>query len=368
MSSSSDQPGMPLSEFAKRVFVFLSVVLFFFLLVTFVKSAITIILIIFSAILVAIVFYWLSIQLQQLIKIPHIAALIIVVVITMGVLTTSGIFVAPKVYEQGKVLAVKVPNAFYSLQIYLLQYDWGEEFIQTVIPDGLKDDQDPPSEQEQTEQQEQMNQWVKAAFGIFGSALNILVGFLIVIILAVYIAYEPGVYLRGFIRLFPLSYRERIHYVFQETGTTLRWWMAGQLVSMTVVGILTLIVLSIFNVPLALVLAVVTGFTTLIPIIGATLGLIPALAMALTVSPHTGLMVTIFYIIIQNIEGNFLTPIIHRKSISLPPVLILVVQMILLQIIGVFGVLLAMPIIASLMVFVRLFYIEDVLGDYPENS
>jgi predicted PurR-regulated permease PerM len=358
-----------LMNFTQRVVIFAAVVIICILFILFIAETINILLLIFSAVLVAIVFYWLSKKLQQLIKVSHRIALLIVVFVTLSGLIISGIYVAPKIYKQSRELAVKIPSAWYSLQIYMLQYEWGEEFINNVVPDALKqDDTEKQSDSDGVNSNDQISQWIRTIFGVFGSALNILIGLLFVIILAVYIAYEPQTYLDGFLQLIPQNYRNRLQSVFNKSAHILRWWMAGQLISMSVVGILAIIVLTVFSVPLALIIGVVTAFTTLIPIVGATIGLIPALAISLTVSPKTALWVTIFYIIIQNIEGNFLTPVIHRKSISLPPVLILIVQLILLKLIGVFGVILAIPLTATGIVFIKNLYIEDVLNDYPAND
>ncbi len=100
-----------------------------------------------------------------------------------------------------------------------------------------------------------------------------------------------------------------------------------------------------------------------IPNLGPVLAFIPALLVALSEGMMKALYVSIFYLIVQNIEGNFLTPMIQRKFIHVPPVLILSIQVLLMTLIGFLGILLAMPLLACIMVLVQMLYVEDVLGD-----
>jgi predicted PurR-regulated permease PerM len=73
--------------------------------------------------------------------------------------------------------------------------------------------------------------------------------------------------------------------------------------------------------------------------------------------------VFLFYVIIQTIEGMFITPMVHRKAIVVPPVLILSVQVILFQLIGLIGVILAMPLMACAVVLTQMIYIEGILKE-----
>jgi len=108
-------------------------------------------------------------------------------------------------------------------------------------------------------------------------------------------------------------------------------------------------------------LDVVTALMTFIPNFGPLIAAVPALLLAFSVSPMTGVYVLILLLVIQNLEGAFITPIIHRNMIALPPALIISVQVLLAAGVGFIGLLVAMPLVAVTMVLVERLYVEDVL-------
>jgi len=116
------------------------------------------------------------------------------------------------------------------------------------------------------------------------------------------------------------------------------------------------------------VLGAFTAIMTFIPNLGPIIAAIPTLGIALTVSVDTAIYVLIFYTILQSIEGYFITPMIHRRAINVPPVLIITVQFLIFYLVGFLGVLLAMPLIGCVMVLVKRLYIEDILGDQLADS
>ena len=201
------------------------------------------------------------------------------------------------------------------------------------------------------------------ATGLISSTFGMLANVVIVSVIGIYLAADPELYLRGVQRLVPIGRREPARALLMELGRTLRWWMVGQLVSMTAVGLLSYAGLSLLGVPLALTLAVVAFFLTFIPFIGPLLSAIPVVLVALSEGPTTALYAFLLYSAIQLLEGYLLTPNVQRRSVALPPALTIAAQVLLGVLVGALGVILATPLAATALVVVNRLYVEETLGD-----
>ena len=122
-------------------------------------------------------------------------------------------------------------------------------------------------------------------------------------------------------------------------------WVRGQSILMLVIGVFTYAGLSILNVPYALPLALLAGLMEVVPNLGPTLSAIPAIAIAyLDISPVMGLIVFCFYVIVQQLENNFIVPKILRDNADVNPLVAIVSMMIGFKIYGIMGGLLAVPV------------------------
>ena len=144
--------------------------------------------------------------------------------------------------------------------------------------------------------------------------------------------------------------------VFNRMQKKLGLWLRGQLILCLVIFILTYIGLLILGVKYALIIAVIAGLTEFIPYLGPVLGAIPAVFIAFTQSPTLALFTAILYIIIQQIENNFLVPKIMQKAVGLNPIVSIVAIMIGFSVGGVVGALLSIPVATAGTVLV-----EDML-------
>ena len=119
----------------------------------------------------------------------------------------------------------------------------------------------------------------------------------------------------------------------------------------------------ILGIPVALALGIIAGITNVIPYIGPFLGGTPAVLFALTQGPREALYVLILFIVIQQLEGNVIMPLIQRRAAGLPPVMTIFGVIGFGVLFGLPGVLVAAPLMVVAMVLVQRLYIEDVLGD-----
>jgi predicted PurR-regulated permease PerM len=202
-----------------------------------------------------------------------------------------------------------------------------------------------------------------AAAGALMTTLGALGTILIIVILGGFVAANPGLYLRGVGKLVPQRHRSRFSEVVGLTGYGLRWWLLGQLVSMAMLGISTGIGLYLFGIDLWLGLALLTALLTFIPFLGPILAGIPIVAVAFADGLDTGLFVLGFYLVVQTIEGNIITPMIQERAVMMPPALLIGMQVLFGALFGLPGLILAAPLTVVGMIAVNTLYIEDVLGD-----
>lgn len=185
--------------------------------------------------------------------------------------------------------------------------------------------------------------------GILSSAFGLLGTIAVILIAGLYFAMSPAIYVDGLLRLVPEGHRPEARKLLLTAGTALWSWTIGQAFDMLAVGLASGIGLGFLGVPLAMALGVVAGLCNFIPYIGAILGAIPAVLIALSQGTRTGLMVAGLYCVIQFLEGNVLAPLIQRHAVHMPPALAILSQTVFGTILGVPGLILASPLTAALL-------------------
>jgi predicted PurR-regulated permease PerM len=211
------------------------------------------------------------------------------------------------------------------------------------------------------------NQLVGGAGAFVGNTLGVILSFLLVIVLTLMTLAEPLSYRKAFIQLFPSFYRRRVDGILNECEIALGRWVIGALISMSVIAFLSLIGLSVLQVPLPLAHAVVAGFLNLIPNIGPTLSVIPPMTIALLDSPLKSGFVLILYFLIQQFESNVLTPYVMAQQVSLLPAVTLIAQVFFATFFGFLGLLLALPLTVVAQVWIREALIKDILNQWSAS-
>lgn len=211
------------------------------------------------------------------------------------------------------------------------------------------------------------NQLLGGAGAFVGNTLGVILSFLLVLVLTLMTLAEPLSYRKAFIQLFPSFYRRRVDGILDECEVALGGWVIGALISMSVITLLSLIGLSVLQVPLPLAHAVVAGLLNLIPNIGPGLSVIPPMTIALLDSPLKSGFVLILYFLIQQFETNILTPYVMAQQVSLLPAVTLIAQVFFATFFGFLGLLLALPLTVVAQVWVREVLIKDILNQWHTN-
>jgi len=175
---------------------------------------------------------------------------------------------------------------------------------------------------------------------IFGGLFS-LVGILVITFYIVLI--EDG--FKKFISsVSPVKYQPYLLQLSERLQIRLSHWIKGQLILSLVIGTACFIGLVILGIPYALVLGLIAGLTEFIPYAGPVIGAVPAVLIALAISPWKAIFVVILYVIIQQLENNLLVPKIMQKVTGLNPIVVVIVMLLGAKLMGILGVLLALPV------------------------
>ena len=172
----------------------------------------------------------------------------------------------------------------------------------------------------------------------------------IILVIGIYVAIEPNLYERGVEWMAPREGRSELRKTLAEMAQTMRRLMAGRVVGMVFEGVFTWIALELLGVPMAALLGILTGLLAFIPNIGALISGILMAIVGFSVGVETGIAAIVVYFVVQTFDGYVVIPMIARKTVDLPPALVLGAQLIMGLLFGIIGLLLADPLLAMLKV------------------
>lgn len=274
---------------------------------------------------------------------PGWALAVVVVVALSAAVAGLWLFGAGLAGQLGE-LVHKLPALVEGLKDRLAQYDWISSVLSSgdIAPNGKV-----------------IGRGIDALAATFGAVTYLVV----VLFTGLFLAAQPGLYVRGALQLVPARARPRARQVLHELAHMLRSWLIGQVILMLAIGVVTFAGLTLLGVPMALALALLAGLLEFIPYLGPVLSAVPALLVALSQSPVLAGYTLLLYVAIQGLEGHILQPLVQRKTVSVPPALLLISQVVFGALVGVLGVMLATPATAALLVVVKRLYVEDVLNE-----
>ncbi|NML65390.1 AI-2E family transporter [Hymenobacter sp. RP-2-7] len=288
--------------------------------------------------------------LHRRLGVPAWLGLLLVALLVLGLLAGAGWLFSSRLDAQVGQLEQQLPSAYHSLLQRVGSTRWGKWLAQenfdfsNVMGGG--------------------SAWLGRATGLFSSTIGVLADLYVIVFLALFIAIQPKLYRAGIVMLVPQTGRPRANQVLDQISTTLVKWFVGQLFSMTMVGLLSALGLWLLGLPAVAALALFAGLITFIPNLGPLLSMLPAVLVAFfNGGPQMALYVVGLYLLVQAIESNLLTPLAQRSLIAMPPALIFIAQLVIGSYAGILGLILATPIMAMLIVLVKMLYVQDVLKD-----
>jgi predicted PurR-regulated permease PerM len=326
--------------FVRRVLIALSLTALFLLA----WQLRTLILMIFGAIVVATVFRSFADRIAKMTGcregVAITTSIVVILAVVLGLIALFG----SHVVQQIQALRETIPAAWKTIEARLGDLGLGEQIKQFAksirAPGG-------------------------SSFSAFGrTVLSIGSGIadvLVVLVAGIFLATQPRFYLTGAVKLVPPGKRDLAIEAISESEGALKLWLRGQLISMTVVGLLTGLGLWLLGMPSAFTLGLLAGILEFIPFLGPILSMFPAVLLALAVSPDLALWVLLVYFLVQQFEGYLLTPLVQQYAVDLPGVVLLFSLIAFGALFGTLGIILAAPLTVVTYVLVKRLYVIEAL-------
>ncbi len=306
-----------------------------------VRVAFDILLMVLAGVLIAVYFHGLGDAIQRRTRLKRKAAMIISILGSVILLGALFWFMGTKIQEQVAELSNTLPHTISNAKIKLSQTATGQKVLQSIS--GF-------------DSQKMMS----TVQGFFSTTFGVLGDMYIILFLGIFFTANPSLYKDGIIILVPHSKKDLGKHIIDRISLSLKGWLKGTLFSMLFVTILIGTALTIVGVPVALILALITGLLEMVPSIGSLIAMIPGVLLALTISTNTAILVAVIYIVSQTIVANIVTPMIQKKMINLPPALTLISQLIMGTVSGALGIILAVPLLAMIVVLVDELYVKKI--------
>ena len=328
--------------FAKKVWIAGGILALITILILLFKATISVLLLIIAGALIAVYFRGLGSLIERKTKWKSSVSLLISIFGTFILLGLIFWLIGAKAQEQITELSDSLPKMVSNARKQLGETSLGKKIIERMSSSNSQD-----------QAQSIASTFFTSTFGVLGDIY-------VVIFLGIFFTASPGLYTRGMVKMVPPAGRSKASGVLDKLGVMLRKWLKGQLFAMLVVFILTSIGLVSIGVPMWLALAIIAGFLNFIPNFGPLIAMIPAVLVALMQGPATAALVAGLYILVQVIEGNFITPMVQKKLVDIPPALIIIAQLLMGALTGGWGLVLATPLMVIIMTLVKELYIRQI--------
>jgi predicted PurR-regulated permease PerM len=354
----SVSPGAPILSGAneKKAYSVAVGVIFFLLLLIFLFKVAEVLLLFFIAILFGVYLGWITEVLQRNLGVPRWVGLLGALVITAAAGTGLGFLIIPPLIEQGQELIRTLPATLTSVEVKLLDLARQNSVAAQIL--GTLD----PGQSYTGNFLKELTGTTKSMVPYIFSGVGFAIHFISVLVMGIYLALRPGVYREGFILLAPPVHRELVRDLLSDLGRTLRAWIIGQMLAMFSLGLLTWIGLWALGVPYPLAFGVFTGLVAIVPFFGTLVStILPALFVIAEGGFWQFFWVAQLGVWVHVFEANVVAPMIMERQVHLPPVLSILSVLIMAHLLHLIGLLVAVPVLCTVMVIARRVYVHRVL-------
>jgi predicted PurR-regulated permease PerM len=325
-------------------------------------------LLIFAGMLLGVALNALTNTFGRVVRLPHTLRLVIVcvtlAVMLIGVAALGGATIA----QQASALSNTIKSQFVTVKAFLDGHGIDTSFFDIGSTAASSSDAAPASPAAPPSHSALpsagalassggaiVSQTVKLLFGAISAVGN----FFIVLFLGLAFAAQPGLYHDGLLYIAPARHRARATVIIDRISDTLERWLIAQIIVMLAVGLVTSVGLAIIGVPGSFILGIQAGLLAFIPTVGAIVGGMIVVLASLATGWIAALSAFILFLGVHAMESYVLTPILQRQALDIPPATLFAFQILLGVVFGIWGLALALPLVAIAKVMIDHFKSED---------
>ena len=334
---------------------------------------------IFAGMLLGVALNAMSNLLGRVVRLPHSLRLAVVCLVLAGMLSGMVFLGGATIAQQTTVLTNTIKSQLVNVKAFLEKngidtglFDFGN--LTTTPADSSAPAASAPATPGAAPTHNLPSAGTIASSGgvIFSQSLKLILGtvsavgnFFIVLFLGLAFAVQPGIYRDGLLFMAPAKHRARTVAIVDRIGETLERWLIAQIITMTAVFLVTWIGLSIIGIQSSFILGIQAGLLAFIPTVGAILGGLIVVLASLASGWVAALSAFILFLGVHALESYVLTPIIQRQALDIPPATLFAFQILLGVVFGIWGLALALPLMAIVKVMIDHFKAEGVA---PETT
>jgi predicted PurR-regulated permease PerM len=326
---------------------------------------------IFAGVLLGVALHAMTKQIGRLVRLPHSLRLTIVCLMLAGLLSGVIFLGGATIAQQAKVLSDTIKSQLVTVKAFLEKNGVDTSFLELgsspMAPTASEAAPTPAKPDTPTTHNLPSAGAIASSGGaIVSQTLKLLLGtvsavgnFFIVLFLGLAFAAQPGVYRKGLLFMAPARHRARATIIVDRIGETLERWLLAQLLTMAAVFFVTWIGLTLIGIQSSFILGIQAGLLAFIPTVGALLGGLIVVLASLASGWVAAASAFALFLGVHALESYVLTPIIQRQALDIPPATLFAVQILLGVVFGIWGLALALPLMAIAKVMIDHFKADE---------
>src|SRR6266704_2145258 len=322
---------------------------------------------VFAGMLLGVALNAMSKLLGRVVNLPHSLRLTIVCLVLAGLLSGVVFLGGATIAQQATVLSGTIKSQLVGVKAFLDRNGIDTSYFELGSPAAPLTDSSTPATSGAPTTHNLPGAGAIASSGgaIVSQTLKLLLGavsavgnFFIVLFLGLTFAAQPSVYRSGFLFMAPAKHRARATVIVDRIGETLERWLIAQIITMVAVFLVTWIGLLIIGIQSSFILGIQAGLLAFIPTVGAILGGLIVVLASLASGWVAALSAFILFLGVHALESYVLTPVIQRQALDIPPATLFAFQILLGGVFGIWGLALALPLMAIAKVMIDDFKAE----------
>ncbi len=328
---------------------------------------------IFAGVLLGVALNAMTTLLGRVVKLPHALRLTIVCLVLAGLLSGVVFLGGSTIAEQATALSDTIKSQLVVVKAFLERNGIDTSYFEIGTPAATGTSSSSQATPGAAATHALSSGTLASSGGaIVSQTLKLLLGtlsvvgnFFIVLFLGLAFAAQPSVYRKGLLYMAPAKHRDRATVVVDRIGETLERWLIAQILTMFAVFLVTWIGLAIIGIQSAFILGIQAGLLAFIPTVGALIaGLIVVLA-SLASGWVAAASALVLFLGVHALESYVLTPILQRQALDIPPATLFAFQILLGIVFGIWGIALALPLMAIVKVMIDYFKADEASSQAP---